>query len=157
VTCHGAHAIPPATTREFAARTATTCSDCHTERGESYFDHNYHGKETHLGRYDVATCADCHGAHRNLPASDPRSTVNPANVLQTCRQCHADAPPNFADIEIHVGGGPLPSDPKLAAVTLYMLVILTGTFLFFGAVMVLAIGHEWGTRRRGSGAPGGAG
>jgi cytochrome b subunit of formate dehydrogenase len=36
----------------------------------------------------TANCADCHTAHRELPASDPRSSVNPANVAKTCSKCH---------------------------------------------------------------------
>ena len=36
----------------------------------------------------TATCADCHTAHGELPPSDPKSTVNKANVAQTCAKCH---------------------------------------------------------------------
>jgi predicted CXXCH cytochrome family protein len=39
----------------------------------------------------VATCTDCHGDHGILPAIDPRSPVYPANVPNTCGQCHSDA------------------------------------------------------------------
>ncbi len=40
---------------------------------------------------DVATCIDCHPAHRILPPSDPSSTVYAGNVVETCGSCHADA------------------------------------------------------------------
>ena len=36
----------------------------------------------------TADCADCHTAHHELPASDPRSSVNRANIARTCAQCH---------------------------------------------------------------------
>jgi nitrate/TMAO reductase-like tetraheme cytochrome c subunit len=36
----------------------------------------------------TATCVDCHTAHGELPKSDPASSVNPANVSQTCAKCH---------------------------------------------------------------------
>jgi hypothetical protein len=36
----------------------------------------------------TATCTSCHTAHRELPASDPESTVNRNNVPQTCGVCH---------------------------------------------------------------------
>lgn len=42
------------------------------------------------GDEKVAACADCHGAHGILPATDPRSTVNAANVPNTCGTCHSD-------------------------------------------------------------------
>lgn len=153
VTCHGNHEVPAARSRSFVAAASSQCSRCHGERGESFFDRNYHGKETRLGREDAASCADCHEAHRVLPSTDVRSPVSEANLLATCRVCHPTAPPNFADIEIHVLGQPLPSDPKLGAVTLYMLVILVGTFGFFGAHTLLAIRHSVRERRRRGPAP----
>jgi hypothetical protein len=39
----------------------------------------------------VATCADCHPAHSIIPPSNPNSSVNPLNVVETCGRCHADA------------------------------------------------------------------
>ncbi len=149
VTCHDAHGTRPAGSRAFIAAVATECSGCHTERGESFFDGNYHGKETSLGREDVAVCSDCHGAHAVLPADDPRSTIGAPNLLSTCRGCHRSVPPNFADIVIHVDGAPLPADGRLRLVTLYMTVLLVVTFALFGAHTVLSIRHAWRLARRG--------
>jgi predicted CXXCH cytochrome family protein len=42
------------------------------------------------GDAKVAACADCHGAHGILPASDPRSPVYAGNVPNTCKKCHGD-------------------------------------------------------------------
>ena len=39
---------------------------------------------------NVATCTGCHVAHSIKPASDPRSSVHPLNVAETCGSCHAD-------------------------------------------------------------------
>ncbi len=36
----------------------------------------------------TATCIDCHTSHRELPVSDPRSSVNPDNIAMTCARCH---------------------------------------------------------------------
>ena len=36
----------------------------------------------------TATCADCHGAHSELPPEDPSSPVNPNNISGTCGTCH---------------------------------------------------------------------
>lgn len=147
ISCHGAHDVRTAEDRVFVIDTADRCSICHSERGESFFDRDYHGKESQLGRLDVAVCADCHGGHLVLPETDPRSNVYPANVVATCRTCHEGAPPNFRDVVIHVGGWPLPSDPKLKAATLWMILLLVGTFGFFGMHTVLAIRHSFRERR----------
>jgi len=39
---------------------------------------------------DVATCIDCHPAHRIRPPDDPTSTVHPSNIVTTCGRCHSD-------------------------------------------------------------------
>ncbi len=39
----------------------------------------------------VATCASCHIAHSIRPPSDPRSSVYPLRVADTCGSCHANA------------------------------------------------------------------
>ena len=50
-----------------------------------------HGQRL-LGAADtaVATCSSCHGPHGILPAADPRSSVHPLNVADTCERCHSD-------------------------------------------------------------------
>jgi predicted CXXCH cytochrome family protein len=39
----------------------------------------------------VAVCVSCHPAHSIRPPSDPRSSVHPLKVAETCGRCHADA------------------------------------------------------------------
>jgi len=39
----------------------------------------------------VAVCISCHPAHSIRPPSDPRSSVHPLNVAETCGRCHGDA------------------------------------------------------------------
>jgi len=50
-----------------------------------------HGKRLAAGDTKVAVCTDCHSVHDLRAPSDPRSTVNPVNVANTCARCHADA------------------------------------------------------------------
>ncbi len=38
----------------------------------------------------VAVCVSCHPAHSIKPPSDPRSSVHPLRVAETCGRCHAD-------------------------------------------------------------------
>jgi hypothetical protein len=158
MTCHGNHTVLDTSTAAFRTVMTERCRTCHARMNQRFSNGNPLGMETHLGRSDVATCWDCHTAHLVLPLTDPRSPVNPANVLTTCRECHVGAPPNFADIEVHVAANPVPRDPRLRAVTLYMLVILIGTFAFFGWHTVLQIRFEAKQRRnrQGTGTIGGA-
>jgi len=55
---------------------------------ENYTE-SIHGKGLlQSGLTVTANCADCHTAHHELPASDPRSSVNRANIARTCGNCH---------------------------------------------------------------------
>ena len=78
----------------------TTCARCHegvrlsqefgVEGGRSStYLASYHGLASELGSTVVANCASCHGVHNILPSSDPRSTINRANLIKTCGQCLA--------------------------------------------------------------------
>ncbi|MFQ5847511.1 MAG: multiheme c-type cytochrome [Candidatus Methylomirabilales bacterium] len=51
-----------------------------------------HGQRlSQLADPKVATCVSCHTAHSIRPPSDPRSTVHPLKVADTCGACHGDA------------------------------------------------------------------
>jgi len=39
----------------------------------------------------VATCVSCHPAHAIRPPSDPKSSVHPLRVAETCGACHGNA------------------------------------------------------------------
>ena len=93
--CHGEHLIlapKQAGSLVNASRVSTvTCGRCHGEERlavrynlptdvvPSYAD-SYHGLASREGSQTVANCASCHGVHNIFPPSDPRSTVNPANL-----------------------------------------------------------------------------
>ena len=64
-----------------------------TPRRSTYRD-TFHGQVQSLGFARIAKCADCHTAHAIHPKEDPRSSVSPANVVATCRQCHPSATEN---------------------------------------------------------------
>jgi cytochrome b subunit of formate dehydrogenase len=93
-----------------------TCSPCHesavlnekydikTGRLTTFID-SYHGLKSKAGDTHVANCASCHGVHRILPASDPTSTVNPANLQHTCGECHPNISEKMASTPIHGVGG----------------------------------------------------
>jgi predicted CXXCH cytochrome family protein len=50
-----------------------------------------HGTLLRTGDPKVATCVSCHSAHSIRPPSDPKSSVYPVNVADTCGRCHSDA------------------------------------------------------------------
>jgi cytochrome b6 len=50
-----------------------------------------HGQQLAKGDENVATCIDCHGVHGILRKNNPKSTVYPTHVAETCSRCHSDA------------------------------------------------------------------
>ena len=61
-----------------------------TDQLELYWT-SQHGKLLKRGDENVAVCSSCHSAHSVLPPTDPRSTVHPTRVAETCGACHSDA------------------------------------------------------------------
>ncbi len=70
--------------------------------------------------------------HNILPSSDPRSTINQANLAKTCGQCHPGAGQNFIKGKVHIEA-PLSADVGSITVSwtrrIYFLLI-TGTIGF---------------------------
>ena len=115
--CHGIHGIKsrhdPKSAVSGLNLAEATCSRCHesvrlsqefgfdTRKATTYLS-SYHGLASRLGSPVVANCASCHGAHNILPSSDPRSTVNQANLVETCGKCHPGVTPRFVAAKVHV-------------------------------------------------------
>ncbi len=117
--CHGIHSIKAhidpnsSVSEQNIAR--TTCARCHEgvrlsqefgvagNRVTSYLD-SYHGLASEGGSAVVANCASCHGVHNILPSSDPRSTINKANLDATCGQCHKGVTQKFTLTKVHADG-----------------------------------------------------
>jgi cytochrome b subunit of formate dehydrogenase len=96
------------------------------------FRDSFHGKANQLGFVSGATCADCHTPHRNLPASDSRSSVHPDNLVETCGGCHEGITASFISFDPH--NDPTDPDDNFAVyvVWLFMTGLLVGVFGFFG-------------------------
>ncbi len=79
---------------EFCAKCHSNASymksfDPHTRVDQlSEYRTSQHGKSLIKGNTDVAVCVDCHGVHGIRAVSDPRSSVYPMNVADTCARCH---------------------------------------------------------------------
>jgi predicted CXXCH cytochrome family protein len=112
VNCHGGDPAAPDKARAhdathgFKGKPAgqaliETCVTCHSDaalmrryapkqrvdQGAEYAT-SVHGQRLAKGDKNVATCANCHGAHGIRRV---RSPVFPSNVATTCAACHADA------------------------------------------------------------------
>jgi hypothetical protein len=119
VDCHGEHQlVSPEDQRSPASRSriSETCAGCHArpevmrkygipEDRVGTFIASMHGIAAGFGSKATANCSDCHGVHGILPASDPRSRVNPANLAKTCGQpdCHPGMPERIRNAKIHMG------------------------------------------------------
>jgi formate dehydrogenase gamma subunit len=118
--CHGEHGILPASDPRSPISPAKlaelTCAPCHesVQLAEKYglppgrltsFIDSYHGLKSKAGDTHVANCASCHGVHKILPSTDPESTIHPANLEETCGDCHPNISPELAAQPIHGVGG----------------------------------------------------
>ncbi len=103
--CHGRHGVlgkKDLKSATFPTNVPNLCATCHAEAGKAAM--RYQGSEHEIpknyaesihgkgllksGLVVTAMCTNCHTAHHELPASDPRSSVNRANIAKTCAQCH---------------------------------------------------------------------
>lgn len=153
--CHGIHGIKsrkdPNSSVSASNLAQATCARCHesvrlseefgleSRRATTYLA-SYHGLASRLGSQVVANCASCHGAHNILPSSDPRSSINHANLVTTCGQCHPGVTERFVSAKVHVDGS-LSSDKGSLAVRwirrgyLTIIVIVIGGMLFHNTVI----------------------
>jgi len=144
--CHGEHLIlepknPNSPVNE-ANVSMETCGRCHgsarlarlydlpADRVPSYAD-SYHGLALKGGKLTAANCDSCHGVHNIFKSSDPRSTVNAANLPKTCGQCHQGAgQARYAIGPIHVQVGTGPNHPVVKWIRWTYWVLIPATLGF---------------------------
>ncbi len=140
--CHSEHRIlapgDPGSPVYMANVSQEACSRCHADaqlmagfnlpqdRVPTY-EGSYHGLAAHEGRQTVANCASCHGVHNIYPSSDPRSTVNRANLSKTCGQCHTDAGRRFAIGPVHALSSSTPGGRILDYVKIFYFIVIPVT------------------------------
>ncbi len=148
--CHGIHAIKshldPGSPVSALNLPQATCARCHESvrltdefgfegrRATTYLA-SYHGLASRLGSQVVANCASCHGAHNILPSSDPRSTINRANLVKTCGQCHPGVNERFVAAKVHVDTA-LPADVGSIAVRWIRRIYLTLIIVVIGGMFL---------------------
>ena len=148
--CHGIHSIKshldPTSPVNAANLAQATCARCHEGvrlsqefgiegRRETTYLASYHGLAARGGSQVVANCASCHGVHNILPSSDPRSTINHANLAQTCGQCHPGVTERFTAAKVHVDA-PLSADIGSKAVRWIRSFYLSMIFAVIGGMLL---------------------
>lgn len=142
VDCHTAHAIQRVDSEPWRLEAARECGTCHADVVES-FTRTFHGKVTQLGFTRVAACADCHGAHDILPASNPASMVAPARLVSTCGRCHAGANASFVKYDPHPNPHDYRRGPLLWWINRFYTILIAGCFGFFGLHSALWFRRSW--------------
>ncbi|MGA2261070.1 MAG: cytochrome b/b6 domain-containing protein [Acidobacteriota bacterium] len=136
--CHGEHQIfAPIDPRSRVAGknvSARVCAVCHnsvvltqkyglaSQRFASFED-SYHGLASREGSVQVANCASCHGYHDVKASSDPASTINKANLPNTCGKCHQGANENFTKGAVHLVIAPA-TEPVLYWIKTFYIVMI---------------------------------
>jgi cytochrome b subunit of formate dehydrogenase len=144
--CHNLHEIKPLEapdTEQFRLFHTRVCLDCHgdgemMERNgvfpmavDTYFE-SYHGKSYRLGSgRQVAGCVDCHSAHNILPEDDPDSSINPDNLVETCRQCHSEVTTRFTEFYVHGDHSDRRNYPVLFWTFVLMTALVVAVFAVF--------------------------
>jgi cytochrome b subunit of formate dehydrogenase len=129
--CHSAHNISKVSGSKFNREINHQCGVCHKDLARTYRE-TIHGKIHKLGYEKAAKCSDCHEAHAILPASNPRSSVAPANLMDTCGKCHKNVTKNFTGFIPHADYHSMEKRPYLFYTYWFMTLLLFGVFGFFG-------------------------
>ena len=162
--CHSEHKIVALKSSSPLKISAEVCSNCHAserlntkynlpaDRVKTFFE-SYHGLAAQYGSTLAANCASCHGVHKILPSSDPRSTIYTTNLVVTCGQCHPGATANFAQSKVHVDIAAAASGDGLGEkiswwVRRLYLVLIVGAIGFMFAHNLLLFGRKVAARYR---------
>lgn len=148
--CHTTHEIDSPKGDAIRLRITQNCGSCHQEEKQTYLA-SYHGQVNRLGYAHTAKCFDCHGAHRLAGVDDPSSKIHPANRLETCRQCHENAPEGFLGFHPHGNTQDFARYPGLWITARFMQALIIGVFLFFWTHVILWFYREYRDRREGKG------
>jgi len=130
IDCHATHEIADPTLPPTRLASAGICGECHGEFLTTFRD-SFHGKANDLGYVNGATCSDCHTPHSNWAAADPRSSVHPDNLGETCGKCHAGVTASLLSFDPHND----PSNPDdnfyVYVIWVFMIGLLVSVFGFF--------------------------
>jgi nitrate/TMAO reductase-like tetraheme cytochrome c subunit len=143
--CHGTHNILSSRDQNsstYLENIPGTCAKCHenqtrmqalyygirTDRFDTY-KKSYHYKSYVSGGRLLATCSDCHENHDTRQESDPRSSINPANLPSTCgkKGCHEGAN------NVYITGGKIHEEQSVRLLSIDVKTLVT----YFYIIMIL--------------------
>jgi formate dehydrogenase gamma subunit len=113
IDCHAEHQIETLRSAAPLKIAEQVCAKCHASERlntrlrlparlvDTFFE-SYHGLAAKGGLTAAANCASCHGWHKVLPSSDPRSTIHKNHLVGTCGKCHPGIGENFASGKVHM-------------------------------------------------------
>lgn len=162
--CHSEHKIVALKSSSPMRISADVCSNCHAserlntkyrlppDRVKTFFE-SYHGLAAQYGSTLAANCASCHGVHKILPSSDPRSTIYSTNLVTTCGKCHQGATEFFVQSKVHIDAAAATSGDGVGEkanwwVRRIYLVLIVGTIGFMLVHNALAFGKKLVARYR---------
>ncbi len=145
--CHTTHDIESPSLDSTRLVITKNCGNCHEAELKSYMG-TYHGQVNTLGYAYTAKCFDCHGNHGIQRVNDPKSTVYPANRLDTCRQCHMGATEGFLTFSPHGNTHDFKRYPYMWLTSKFMIALLIGVFAFFWAHSALWFYREYQDRKQ---------
>jgi len=146
--CHTTHDVDSPNLDSVKLVITKNCGNCHRENLKTYLG-TYHGQVNRLGYAYTAKCFDCHGHHTIQRVIDPASTVSPRNRLETCRKCHENATRGFVSFKPHANTHDFKRHPYMWIASWFMIVLLSGVFLFFWTHSALWFYREYRDRRDG--------
>jgi formate dehydrogenase gamma subunit len=164
--CHSEHKIVALKSSSPLKISADVCSNCHAserlntkynlpaDRVKTFFE-SYHGLAAQYGSTLAANCASCHGVHKILPSTDPRSTIYSTNLVMTCGKCHPGATENFAQSKVHVDNATASSGEGIGTkinwwVRRVYLGLIVGTIGFMLAHNLVLFARKVAARYRGA-------
>ncbi len=103
------------------------------------YNESIHGKAVALGSQKAADCISCHASssiHDVYKKDHKLSTVNDANRINTCNQCHENVNERFVQIDVHSGLG-REEKPLLYFVNLGLQVVFYASVLGLVGLMLL--------------------
>ena len=162
--CHSEHKIEALKTSSPLKIDVEVCGQCHAsermntkynlppDQVKTFFE-SYHGLAAQYGSTVAANCASCHGFHKILPSTDPRSSIYKTNLVVTCGKCHPGATENFAQSKVHVDAAATSAGAGVGEqinrwVRRIYLVLIVGTIGFMLAHNLLLFGKKVRARYR---------
>ena len=125
-----------------------SCAACHDDIASQYHDGIHAWAKEKAGLKMAPSCADCHGAHEILPASNPASMIAKGKLVETCSSCHKGANEKFVQYDPHPNPRSHARSPLLWWINQFYTVLITGCFAVFGLHSLLWFRRERQEKRR---------